>query len=51
MIYTDGNYCGKKARDVNVYLECGWNDQIFSVEEPSMCSYVFKFSTPLACII
>ena len=51
MIYRDGHWCGNKARETHVHLECGWSDQIISVTESSTCTYVFKFSTLLACIL
>ena len=51
MIYNDGDMCGSKAREAKVHLECGWKNQIISIDEPSMCRYLFKFSTPLACIL
>lgn len=51
MIYTDGSLCQTKSRDAAVYLECGWENRIVSVDEPSMCSYVIKFTTPIACVI
>lgn len=51
MVYTDGNWCGSKAREAHVHLQCGWTDEIFSVSESSTCIYLFKFSTPLACIL
>lgn len=50
-IYNDGNWCGSKAREAHVHLECGWKDEIVSVSESSTCVYLFKFSTPLACIL
>lgn len=51
MIYRDGNWCGSKSRETHVHLQCGWSDHIISVSESSTCTYVFKFSTPLACIL
>lgn len=51
MIYSNGNWCGSKARETHVYLQCGWSDHVVSVSEFSTCNYVFKFSTPLACIL
>jgi hypothetical protein len=51
MIYRDGNWCGSKARETHVHLQCGWSDHVISVSESSTCTYIFKFSTPLACIL
>lgn len=51
MIYSDGYWCGSKAREAHVHLQCGWTNEIISVSESSTCVYLFKFSTPLACIL
>lgn len=51
MIYDEGDWCGSKARETHVYLKCGWNERITTVDEPSTCVYNIGFTTPLACIL
>lgn len=36
-------------RSVVVQLECGEENEIVSVEEPSTCEYEMKVRSPLAC--
>ena len=37
------------ARKVDATLVCGATQAVLSVEEPNMCEYVARVSTPLAC--
>merc|ERR1712183_1257504 len=39
------------ARSTKVVLECGSEHKLVLVDEPSRCSYLFKFTTPCACRI
>lgn len=39
-------YCN---RSVVVKLECGQENEIVSVDEPSTCEYVMMVRSPLAC--
>lgn len=51
MVYDEGDWCGSKSREAHVYLKCGWDERIISVDENSTCIYDIGFSTPLACIL
>lgn len=48
--YDGGNQCWNgPTRSALVNIECGVEDGIISVSEPSKCEYVFEFITPAAC--
>ncbi|CAI5743368.1 unnamed protein product [Hyaloperonospora brassicae] len=50
MRYTNGHRCYKgPERSVSVSLECGDEDTLLSVDEPSTCVYVMTVRSPLAC--
>jgi protein kinase C substrate 80K-H len=50
MIYKNGLRCpGGQQRELNVVFYCGKENDIFSVKEPSPCSYVAKFESPAIC--
>ena len=51
MIFDQGEWCGNKARETHVQLQCGWSEQVFSVNESPMCVYNMIVTTPLACIL
>ena len=36
-------------RSLTVMVGCGWEDEVVSVDEPSMCEYEMEFRTPAAC--
>ena len=37
------------SRSLDVIFECGTEDDIVQVSEPSMCQYMMTFRTPLVC--
>lgn len=48
--YEGGIQCWNgPARSTLVNIECGIEDKVTSVTEPSKCEYVFDFMTPAAC--
>lgn len=50
MKYEKGLGCWNgPARSTKVILECGSEHKLVLVDEPSRCSYLFKFTTPCAC--
>ncbi|KAF4324007.1 hypothetical protein BBO99_00002514 [Phytophthora kernoviae] len=50
MKYSRGQKCYKgPERSVIVHLECGIEDQIVSVDEPSTCIYSMVVRSPFAC--
>lgn len=50
MIYDQGQYCWQgPKRNTKVLLECGPEDKIITVEEPSTCQYLMQVMTPAAC--
>ncbi|CAH0480369.1 unnamed protein product [Peronospora belbahrii] len=50
MRYSKGQQCYQgPARSVLVHLECGENDEILDVDEPSTCVYEMTVRSPLAC--
>lgn len=50
MHYTGGKRCwGAGDREAEVILECGVENKIISVDEPSTCVYSLVFETPAAC--
>ena len=49
-MYEGGTHCWRgPARSCEVVLVCGPENEIKSVEEPSMCAYKMVFSTPAIC--
>jgi len=50
-IFESGDYCSatSQSRTATVVLTCGEDDKLLSVEEPSVCEYVFVMATPAAC--
>lgn len=49
-VYEGGTHCwGGPARSCEVVLVCGPENEIKSVEEPSMCAYKMVFQTPAIC--
>ncbi|KAE9038873.1 hypothetical protein PR003_g8216 [Phytophthora rubi] len=50
MRYAKGQRCWKgPERSVLVHLDCGEDNEILSLDEPSTCVYEMTVSTPLAC--
>ncbi|KAL4161497.1 hypothetical protein PRNP1_002051 [Phytophthora ramorum] len=50
MRYSKGQRCYKgPERSVFVYLNCGEDNEILSVDEPSTCVYEMTVRSPLAC--
>ncbi|CAG7818739.1 unnamed protein product [Allacma fusca] len=50
MLYDGGQACWNgPARSVKVNVQCGTENKILSVSEPSRCVYEMEFSTPAAC--
>ena len=49
-IFKNGASCWNgPSRSLHVTLECGSENDILDVYEPSMCEYHMKFSTPASC--
>jgi len=49
-LFRKGQQCWNgPERSLTVTVECGVEDQVVSVEEPSMCEYAMTFKTPAAC--
>ncbi|KAA0146712.1 hypothetical protein FNF27_06829 [Cafeteria roenbergensis] len=50
MLFTDGQSCWNgPARSMTVSFECGSEDKVLAVDEPSKCAYSSRMSTPAAC--
>ena len=49
MAFGNGEACDKTPRTARVRFECGEEDTLISVTEPSTCAYLATFSTPSAC--
>ena len=50
MTYANGQYChGGVIRQTTVRLECGAENAVGSIAEPSMCMYEMTLTTPAAC--
>jgi len=50
MVFLDGESCGGDVeRQARVHLKCGARTNITSISEPSKCSYLLEFETPLVC--
>eukprot|EP00388_Colpodella_angusta_P035378 GDKK01035829.1.p1 GENE.GDKK01035829.1~~GDKK01035829.1.p1 ORF type:complete len:120 (-),score=12.01 GDKK01035829.1:88-447(-) len=50
MKFEGGATCwGGPARSLTVRVICGPENEILSIEEPSMCTYVVKFQSPAIC--
>ncbi|OWY92949.1 Glucosidase 2 subunit beta [Phytophthora megakarya] len=50
MRYSKGQRCYKgPERSVVVHLECGAENEILNVDEPSTCVYEMNVRSPLAC--
>ncbi|KAJ3125459.1 hypothetical protein HK098_000273 [Nowakowskiella sp. JEL0407] len=50
MVYEFGEQCWNgPQRSLQVSLECGTENQIFSVSEPSKCVYNMKMKSPAVC--
>ncbi|EGG16474.1 protein kinase C substrate 80K-H like protein [Cavenderia fasciculata] len=50
MSFTNGVQCwGGPKRSLKVQVECGSENKIYDVQEPSKCEYSMKFSTPALC--
>ncbi|KAG5476403.1 hypothetical protein LSCM1_04106 [Leishmania martiniquensis] len=50
LIYEEGSMCwNSQARKVQVHLVCGPENELISVEEPSLCNYYMTFQTPAVC--
>lgn len=48
--FTDGQKCWNgPERSLSVTVRCGVDDEVLSVDEPSMCTYEMDFATPAAC--
>ena len=51
MHFVNGQMChGGTMREATVRLECGVDNQLTSVTEPSMCRYEMVLITPAACV-
>lgn len=50
-IFEGGDWCSATSlsRTATAVLICGEDDKLLSVEEPSVCEYVFVLATPAAC--
>ena len=50
MLLPGGSLCWNgPARSIEVHFECGVDDRLLSVDEPSKCTYAAKASSPAAC--
>jgi len=49
MAFGDGEPCDGAPRKARVAFQCGEEDKLLRVEEPSVCEYAATFSTPSAC--
>lgn len=48
--FIDGYRCGAVSREATLDLVCGLNNEIISASEPEPCKFLFKFTTPAACL-
>lgn len=50
MVFKNGDHCWNgPSRSIKIFLSCGENEQIVSVDEPSRCVYNMQFNTPTSC--
>lgn len=50
MLFQNGMSCWNgPSRSLSLTFECGIENKILSIDEPSMCVYTAKFSTPAVC--
>lgn len=50
MIYDGGQQCWQgPQRSATIKLECGTENTIVEVAEPSICTYIIKVQTPAVC--
>jgi protein kinase C substrate 80K-H len=50
MIYDHGLRCWNgPERSARVELECGAENQVLKVSEPSKCEYIIKMKSPAVC--
>ena len=49
MAFHEGEECPVGPRNSTVVFECGPEDKLLSVSEPSVCVYEGLFSTPSVC--
>ncbi|KAK3739399.1 hypothetical protein QZH41_018447, partial [Actinostola sp. cb2023] len=50
MLMAEGDYCpGNNPRQTKVFIKCGNEHKLISVDEPATCHYEMDFQTPLAC--
>ena len=51
MAFGQGEVCGDSPRRARVAFECGEEDELLAVSEPSTCEYAATFSSPSACTV
>ncbi|KAH3860807.1 N-acetylglucosamine-1-phosphotransferase subunit gamma-like [Dreissena polymorpha] len=49
MVMRQGDTCGNKHRTMKVFFQCGKDNKVLNVSEPSTCNYHMNFSTPYVC--
>lgn len=50
MKFTNGQHCYQGPnRSMTVTLECGVDEELLAVDEPSKCAYTATLRTPAAC--
>ena len=49
MDFQEGEACLSGPRNATIVFECGREDKLIEVNEPSVCVYMARFSTPSAC--
>jgi protein kinase C substrate 80K-H len=50
MSFTGGAVCWNgPARSFTLFFECGTEERLLGVDEPSKCTYVGRLTTPAAC--
>mmetsp|Transcript_39682 Transcript_39682/g.79310 ORF Transcript_39682/g.79310 Transcript_39682/m.79310 type:complete len:86 (-) Transcript_39682:290-547(-) len=49
MLYEGGEPCDGTPRRARIEVECGEEDVLHSVSEPSVCVYLAHFRSPSAC--
>ena len=51
MVYHKGLRCWNgPERSARVELECGIENDVMKVTEPSKCEYIIKMKTPTVCV-